>query len=236
MSQVSERWPIPFFLFLFLSPSHPTFQMFPWPLFCLFCPSFTFVLCPVNSFSFSPLFFCGGGLSLSHSSSPFILHISPPSDTWVCSPASFLALLHQQAQPASQQWATGCPSQQRPATCDAYTRLPGRSWLPNDDDPGATIALPKLTTGTCVLHTRTGRGHRYVQVQVVMLLDFRLTYYSYFGLLSNNNNSCCFLLSFLSIGQQLTWPHPSNTQSQQARASTQAPVLLNMVLTVRGST
>lgn len=61
MSQVSERWLIPFFSFPFPSPSHPTFQMFPCLLFCLFCPSFTFVLCPFNSFSSSPLFFFWGG-------------------------------------------------------------------------------------------------------------------------------------------------------------------------------
>jgi len=45
------------------------------------------------------------------------------------------------------------------------------------------------------------------------------------------------LVYFHSTGHQPMWPHPSNTQSQEApQASTQAPVLLNMVLMVRGST
>lgn len=74
--------------------------------------------------------------------------------------ANSTALLHQQAQPASQQWAAGHPSKQWPEACDTHPRLPGRPWLPNDDDPRATVALPQLTTGTCLLHTRTGRVQR----------------------------------------------------------------------------
>lgn len=48
--------------------------------------------------------------------------------------------------------------------------------------------------------------------------------------------SMLFILCFFSTGQHM-WLHPNSTQSQQApQASTQAPALLNMVLTVRGST
>lgn len=122
--------------FISLFPSNSSSHIFPWPLFCLS----TFILSPQSPFIPTFLFLF------------LTLHVSPSSST--CSPA----LLHQQAQPASQQWASGCPSQQRPSACDAHPRLPGRPWLPNDDDPWATVALPQLTTGSCLLHTGTGRG------------------------------------------------------------------------------
>lgn len=163
-------WYFPFFSF-FLTPLPILLPKCSHGLSFVFSVHHLFVFC-VLSTPFRPHHF--------FSSAPITIHISPSSDTWLCSPASSLALLHQQGQPASQQRSTGCPSQQRPSARDAYPRLPGRPWLPNDDDPRATIALPEFTTGTCLLHTRTGRRHRNVHVQVVMPPDFLHAYYSYF--------------------------------------------------------
>lgn len=82
---------------------------------------------------------------------PHLLHL--------CFSTIFLALLPQQTQPASQQWAKRYPTQQCSSACDPHPRLPGRPWLPNDDDPPATVALSQFATGTCLHHTVTGRGH-----------------------------------------------------------------------------
>lgn len=91
-------------------------------------------------------------------------------------PVSVSALLRQQGQLASQQWAAGCPSYQRPSACDARSCLPGRPWLPDDDDTRAAASLPKLSTGTCLLHTGTGRAHRKADVEVVMHPDIQYAY------------------------------------------------------------
>lgn len=125
-----------------------------------FLLSFTFVLCPLNHCSSSPFFDLSPPVLLVF----LTLRTSP---TLLCSPASSLALLHQQGQPASQQRASGCPPQQRPTACDTHPRLPAGPWLSNDDDPWATVALPQLTTRTCLFHTAgTGRGHRLWSVKV----------------------------------------------------------------------
>lgn len=60
------------------------------------------------------------------------------------------------------------------------------------------------------------------------------------GWTSHDAGRCSFSIYFslqsCSTDRQHTLQHPSNTQSQRERqASTQAPALLNMVLTVRGS-
>lgn len=70
------------------------------------------------------------------------------------------ALLHQQGQPAAQQRASGCPSQQRPPARDAHPRLPAGPRLSDDDDPRATVALPKLAAGPRLLHPGTGTEER----------------------------------------------------------------------------
>lgn len=73
-----------------------------------------------------------------------LLHVSSP------------ALLHQQGQFASQRRPAGRPSKQRPSARDTRSRLPGRPWLPDDDDPRAAAALPQLPTRNCLLHPGTG--------------------------------------------------------------------------------
>lgn len=100
---------------------------------------------------------------------PHLLHL--------CFSTIFLALLPQQAQPASQQWAKRCPTQQCSSVCDPHPCLPGRPWLPNDDDPPATVALSQFATGTCLHHTVTGRGHNLcvcVCVFIIFLFVFLL--------------------------------------------------------------
>lgn len=156
----------------------------------------------------------------------FVLSLSPFSPifllchTSVCFPPSRPVLLQQQNQPASKQCSAGRPSQQRPPACGARARLSGR--VSNDDDPGATVALPQLATGTCLLYTWTGRvGWR------------RLSLFYHHV---HRNSGLYHLICFLSTDQQPMWPHPSSTRSKQAPpASTQAPALQNTVLTVRGS-
>lgn len=140
-----------------------------------------------------------------------------PCRTHTCSPASSPVLLQQQNQPASAQRVTGRPPQQRPPACGAHARLSGR--VTDDDDPGSTVAFPKLTTRTCLLHTRTGEGGRGL---MYMETHLKLIYFTYF--------------SSLSTVQRPMWPPPSSTQSKQAtRVSTQPQTLQNMVLMVRGS-
>lgn len=90
-----------------------------------------------------------------------ILLVVFPALIFASSPLLPAAVLCQQGEPASGRRAPRRPAQQRPPPRDAHPRLPGGPWLPDDDDPRATVVLPELAAGSRLLHTGTGRARRH---------------------------------------------------------------------------